>query len=168
MSDKPRPSQYLIEKSEALGKALGFFLKDTGIHHRSINEVLLVFLDQFTFWEWEISELIYTFDNFGERAKSWQADSLKSSIEQTLGILLRNNIDDGIEFNRYCRKYGVGPVVAPYEACNLVIDKWNLLLERCEERLLGSHKFVEQCKTQFNAQLEPDLKHFRKKHVGVA
>lgn len=135
MSDKPRYSQYLTDKATALEKTLDFFLKETGIYRRSVNESLLTFLDQIKFWDWEMDELRFSFDNFNERSKSWQDSGagIKNSIESQLGIMLKKNAAEGVDFNRYVRKHG-GAVEAPYDVCNRVIDKWNRLLKRCEEQ----------------------------------
>ena len=167
MSDKPRYSQYLTEKAAALEKTLDFFLKDTGTHRRSVNETLLVFLDQIFFWDWEMDELRYSFDSFKTRSKSWQEDGagIAAGIESQVGVKLRPKVADGIDFNRYCRKYGSGPVEAPYDACNKVIDKWNRLLKRCEERILVDAEFIQTYKDKFSCMLEPDLKKFVKKVV---
>lgn len=165
MSEKPRYSQYLSEKAQAVEMTLDFFLK--GTHRRSINETLLVFLDQLMFWDWEVDELRYSFDSFHARSKSWRDDGgdMKADIERQLGIMLRKNVAEDIDFNRYCRKYSIGPVQAPYDACNRVIDKWNKLLDRCEERLLADKEFITTCRDNLGASLEPDLKKFRKKPV---
>ena len=75
MDQNRRPSVYLEERCANLDQVLDFFLA----HHRGrgvgLGEMLVVFLSQLGFWEWELDNLIYAFATFEERAKAWEHEN---------------------------------------------------------------------------------------------
>ncbi len=68
-----RPSVYLLNKCEAVDKVLDFFLATEGSYCRTLAEKRAVFLAQIDFWDWEIENLIFSFDSFMERVKAWNS-----------------------------------------------------------------------------------------------
>jgi hypothetical protein len=64
-----RPSVYLVERSQELGRVLYFFLAPHEGRTPGLDERLVVFLAQLGFWEWELDNLIYAFTTFAERMR---------------------------------------------------------------------------------------------------
>src|SRR5688500_8352071 len=73
-----RPSVYLEERCANLDQVLDFFLgpsRGQGGHGPGADEMLVVFLSQLGFWEWELDNLIYAFTTFEERSKAWRHEN---------------------------------------------------------------------------------------------
>ncbi len=136
---KTKPSVYLVEKCETFSNVLGYFLAAKGSYKKPINEKLLVFLAQIDWWDWEIENLIFSFDNFVERSKLWKTmGDLPEKVFKDFGVMVNPKVGDKIIYDR---AYRVEPeIVAPWEDLNVVIDKWNRLVAYCEERLLADEK----------------------------
>ena len=162
-----RPSQYLIDKVITLNKVLEFFARESGDYLRTINERLTIFLAQMDFWDWEIENLIFSFDTFADRSKAWESSGHVSSYLAKQGFLVRDKILTQMAEHNWMRDNTVarprkvfqktkagknrkgtdvieyGPVenvktVAPVESLNDLIRKWNVLVDMCEKRLLRS------------------------------
>lgn len=157
---RERPSAYLEEKCITLEKVLDFFLLTQGSYLTTVNERLLSFLTQLTFWEWEIDNLMFSFASFQERSKAW--DFEKGLVEglQTKGILVQRHLFKDLKEKRR-RKKGVTRVVAPFAHLNKVIEKWNRLLKASEERILLPRSELERV-SSFGAQTLLDLSRFRR------
>ena len=67
-----RPSAYLRERCETLGRVLDFFLAPHHGQSAGLDERLVVFLSQIGFWEWELDTLLYAVATFRERAQAWE------------------------------------------------------------------------------------------------
>ena len=88
MDQNRRPSVYLQERAEDLWRVLDFFAAP----HRGqapAREMLVVFLSQLSFWEWELDNLIYAFTTFEERhslgAREWGRNGQCSAYQGYLG-----------------------------------------------------------------------------------
>ena len=75
MDQNRRPSVYLQERAEDLGRVLDFFLAPHRGQAPGPKEILVVFLSQLGFWEWELDNLIYAFTTFRERATAWEHEN---------------------------------------------------------------------------------------------
>lgn len=159
-----KPSVYLTEKCQVLKKVLTFFLDSTSGYCRSVTEKRVVFLAQIDFWDWEMDELIFSFDQFDERSKVWQSEvSLTDSLANR-GILVRNSVLRDISEKRWRREVRYRPVLdndeityvrpeteyvtAPLDELNVVIRRWNKLLEMCEQNVLEKEKLLKSA-TEF-------------------
>lgn len=155
---KNNPSVYLTEKCETLETVFDFFVY--GSHHKTINEKLLVFLHQIDFWEWEIDNLVFSFQNFSERSTAWDVEKTLTDLKFR-GIIVKTNIDYDIGFGRYVRQYSEKKVVAPVEVLNRVICKWNRILDLCEERVMISESAAQDY-INLKAQIIINLNKYRK------
>ena len=72
VDQQKRPSVYFLERCQELGRVLDFFLAPQQGQSPGLNERLVVFLSQISFWEWELDNLIYAFTSFAERARAWE------------------------------------------------------------------------------------------------
>lgn len=184
-----RPSQYLVDKVITLNKVLEFFAKESGDYMRSINERLAIFLAQMDFWDWEIENLIFSFDTFAERSKVWESSGHVSSFLEKQGILVKESILCQMAEHNWLRdqetvrprkvfqktkrgknRKGTGVIeyepveksqtVAPVEALNQLIRKWNSLVDTCEKRLLRSDA---QYFAELGAKVLKNLDKYKKK-----
>jgi hypothetical protein len=156
-----RTSIFLEKRCEILGQALIFFAGEKGSHAKPGREKRLMFLSQIEYWDWEMDELIFSFETFRERAEKWRSN--KAGIEQVLrskGILVKINQFD----LNWWRGWNRGKVVAPFDKLNTVIKQWNDLLTFCEQTLL--QKGLEDKKEQFGMNVETNLDKFRKKEIS--
>jgi hypothetical protein len=161
-----RPSVYLTEKCEALEKVLDWII--VGQHHKGINDKLLSFLSQIDFWDWEMENLLFSFDNFAERSKAWADQAgIQDFLKSKFGMMVKAPFSDQIDlvYKREWRKYNEKEVVAPFEKLNLIIDKWNSVLGVCEDRLFIAEKTAEQY-VSLGAQILPNLDKYRKAKVN--
>ena len=149
-----RPSVYLLRKAEALYEALHFF--DNSNDHR------IRFLAQIEFWEWEVENLIYSFESFEERSAIWcRPDAILRSLAAH-GVSARSKVVRQLEANRrwiawYARIES--PVRAPIEALAQVIEVWNGLLKACERSLFNPR--VKEA-IELGAHFVADLSKYRK------
>jgi hypothetical protein len=153
MSD--RPSTYLVSKCQAVEQALAFFLGDVSAIQKRI-----MFLAQIDFWSWEMDELIYSVQNFEERAKAWKSN--RGGLDQLLrthGIVLKTeDINEASWRSRW-----QADVSAPIEGINATIDKWNDLLALCEGSLFS--KKAKKQKEQYGMEILTDLKQYKKNKI---
>lgn len=160
MKNDNRPSVYLLNKANSLLTALDFF--ETS-RLTTIEEKRLIFLSQIDFWDWELENLIFSFQNFSERSDVWEdADAILKSI-QRLGLPVKNNLVRNMNWSRkwyqWYRKQSLPQVTAPFEVLQKVINKWNKLLDCCEKKLL--RKDAEN-DIKFGANIVPNLDKYRK------
>lgn len=137
-----KESNYLKNKCQNLSNTLDFFAGNSG--GKAGKEKRLVFLAQIDFWNWEMDELIFTFDTFAERAKAWNDSGLDNMLSKNSLYIDSKAIDD-VKERRYYRWHQEA-VDAPWSDLNLVITKWNELLRLCEDTVLfkGAEKHIEQ------------------------
>ncbi len=164
MSENTRPSVYLQEKCDALDQVLDFFVSRNPSFAQTRDEKLVVFLSQIDVWDWEIDNLIYSFDTFADRATAWVhangwglANALKAR-----GVLVRASAVKDVRAKRQARAGVRRSVVAPVRRLNEVIARWNLLLTTCEERVLVPAE-ERQTAVRLGAQVLADLSRYRKK-----
>ena len=158
----------MVDKVITFRKVVEFFAKETGDYMRSINERLVIFLAQIDFWDWEIENLIFSFDTFDERSKVWESSGHVSSYLAKQGIIVKDKIlCDLAEHNWWRDQRTVRPrlasyktkagkrrkgtevieyepvekvkTIAPVQELNQLICQWNELVEMCEKRLLTKH-----------------------------
>jgi hypothetical protein len=169
MSDQQkRPSVYLQERCQGLGRVLDFFLAPHQGQSPGLDERLVIFLSQIGFWEWELDNLIYAFTSFAERARAWEHQSgLGMANElQSRGILVRLPAVKDLKAKRQDRAQRVRWVVAPAEELNKVLFLWNSLLAACEQRVLVPAEERERA-LALGAQVFPNLSRFRKTLLPV-
>ncbi len=156
-----RASVYLTEKAVALEKAIDFFVGETQTFTVTSNEKRLIFLAQLDYWDWEMDNLLYSYESFRERSKDWSnLEQVKTKLH-SVGVLVKGNALEKMKWDRRYTKYerdNKAKVVAPREILEKVVEKWNSLLELCERKLM-----VKIDKEQFGIVGETDLKRFRKK-----
>lgn len=184
-----RPSQYLVDKIVTLRKVLEFFGKESGDYMRTINERLVIFLAQMDFWDWEIENLIFSFDTFDERSRAWESSGHVSSHLNKQGIVVRDKVLAELAEHNWWREQRTvrprlvnhktkagrrrkgaevieyGPVekvrtVAPVEELNRLIIQWNILVDTCEKRLLSRQA---ENMARLGADVLKNLDKFKKK-----
>ena len=148
-----RPSKYLLDKVVNFSNTLQFFLSNENGTKHSLNEKRIVFLAQIDFWEWEMETLIYSFSNFRDRAKAWAGCPVEMLRKN--GILTKTK---AIENLRWDRRWHGTETVAPIAELNECIDKWNRLLETCEQTVMVNASEIET----FNAGFIKNLDKYRK------
>jgi hypothetical protein len=158
-----RPSVYLQERAEGLGRVLDFFSAQHRGQAPGAKEMLVVFLSQLAFWEWEVDNLVYAFTTFDDRATAWEHENgfgLANAL-RTKGIWVRTAAVKGLKLKRQARSGRRGGVFAPIASLNRVLTQWNELLSVCEQRVLIPAEERESA-LQSGAQLMPDLARYRK------
>jgi hypothetical protein len=158
-----RPSIYLQERAENLGRVFGFFTAPHRGQAPGAKEMLVVFLAQLGFWEWELDNLIYAFTTFDERATAWEHENGFgiANVLRNKGIWVRTDAVKDLKLKRQSRSGRGRGVFAPVERLNKVITQWNDLVGLCEERVLISPK-ERAVALQSGVQLMADLSKFRK------
>ena len=157
-----RASVYLTDKAKALSRAIEFF---TATAKGNAKERRLIFLAQIDFWDWEMDNLIYSFETFAERAKAWSSMSSVEMSLQHLGIKVGEAVLRDAKFQGICQRNWYrpnNPVTAPLPMINDVIDQWNALLTACEKYIPEK---VERYIELFGANLLPNLSKYKKKHL---
>lgn len=157
-----RPSVYLQERAEDLGRVFDFFTAPHRGQSPGAKEMLVVFLSQLGFWEWELDNLIYAFTTFKERATAWEHESgigIANAL-RTKGIWVQIAAVRNLKLKRQARSGRPG-VYAPVQSLNNVIKQWNDLLQISEQRVLIPPEEREEA-IQSGVQLLPDLSKFRK------
>ena len=161
-----KPSAYLTGKCECLGQVVDFFASNNGGFCRTVKDKRTVFLSQIDFWDWEMDELIYSVKSFSERSEAWEscatlrASLAKLRIPVDPAVVAKIESDRGWNINYI----GQNQVVAPVEALNNVIGKWNKLLKVCEDALLMDQKQIANL-TEMNCDLMQNLDKYRKKEI---
>jgi hypothetical protein len=163
-----RPSVYLVERCQELGRVLDFFLAPHQGQTPALDERLVVFLAQIGFWEWELDNLSYAFTSFAERSTAWEHESGYGIANElkARGILVRLSAVKDFRDKRVARAERRRRVVAPTRELNRVIGIWNALLDACEERVLVPRADRERA-VELGAQLLADLSRFRKAPLAV-
>jgi hypothetical protein len=158
-----RPSVYLEERCENLARVLDFFLAPHRGQSPGIDEMLIIFLSQMNFWDWELDNLIYAFAGFEERSTAWDHQNGRgiANALSTQGIWVRNEAVAGLKEKRQARVGRTRQVYAPVDQLNRVIGQWNHLLQLCEQRVLVPPSERQEA-VSLGAQLLPDLSRFRK------
>ena len=153
---------YLTEKCQTLKNLINFFLnQESATFCRTLNEKRAVFLSQIDFWDWEMDNLIYSFETFKGRSKVWEADR---TIERALAknnIMAKDKVIADIQSKRCQRKFSTEQylnekgewefrspedrpqTIEPIEELNIVIRRWNKLLDMCEKNILVEEKHLE-------------------------
>jgi len=163
MDQNRRPSVYLQERTENFGQVLDFFLAPHRGQSPGPKEILVVFLSQLGFWEWELDNLIYAFTSFDERVTAWEHENgfgLANAL-RTKGIWVQTAAVKNLKLKRQARSGRRRSVYAPTESLNKVIEQWNELLGLCEERVLIPMDEREEA-LKSGAWLLADLSRFRK------
>lgn len=150
-----RTSLYLVRRAEALLGALQFFRKGGGdtVSRR------LRFLAQSDFWEWEMENLIYSFVNLAERARTWDADEFAVRKLGHLGIKLDAKLVKSARWRGDWRIETNTQRVAPVELLQQVIDLWNELLALCEGHFVQP---MQDKAKKYGIETRKDLKHLCK------
>jgi hypothetical protein len=163
MDQDRRPSIYLQERAEDLGRVLDFFTAPHRGQAPGSKEMLVIFLSQLGFWEWEVDNLIYAFTTFAERATAWEHENgfgIANAL-RTKGIWVQTAAVKNLKIKRQGRAGRRTGVSAPVASLNKVIAQWNDLLAVCEQRVLISVKEGDAA-LQSGAHLMADLSKFRK------
>lgn len=163
-----RTSQYLLNRCNTLDKALQFFFGTKGDRTFSGKEKRIVFLLQIKYWDFEIDSLIFSFDTFKTRQSNWK-ESLELSLN-TLPYILQKDVIKSAKNADYYRESTWyfnkrEDVVAPIQQLNILIEKWNNLIELCEKTLLDT-KSKEKSEKYGFADIEYDLKKYKKEKIN--
>lgn len=139
-SKKMRPSVYLESKAENLTQALKYFTHDT--YGKQVRQKLIVFMVQIDFWDWEMEELIFSFNNFEERSKVWDCNDLTELMNKSNFVLskkFQEQLNWDLIYKKHSEFYRYGnnqdEVYAPYETLNETISTWNSLIDVCKNRI---------------------------------
>lgn len=167
MDQLRRPSIYLQERAEGLGRVLEFFLAPQRGQSPGPKEMLVVFLAQLGFWEWELDNLVYAFQTFAERAEAWEHENgfgIANALK-TRGLWVQTAAVKDFKARRQARASRKHAVFAPIQSLNQVNAQWNELLELCEQRVLiaGEERALALVS---GVQMLPDLAPFRKAPLG--
>jgi hypothetical protein len=156
-----RPSVYLQERAEVLGRVLDFFMAPHRGQAPGAREMLVVFLSQLEFWEWELDNLVYAFASFDERATAWEHENGfgLANVLRTKGIWVRTAAVKDLKLKRQARSRA--GVFAPVASLNKVLSQWNDLLVVCEQRVLIPPE-ERDVAVQSGVQLMVDLSRYRK------
>ncbi len=130
-----RVSQYLLTKIENLEQVIAFFSKSKWRR--------LVFLLQIDFWDWEMDEVIYSYDNFEKRKESWSIppDSLEATLRKLRYICDFDTLKQLAGANELFAKMSAedgqtDTVVPPAEQMERLLQKWNDLLMLVQDTIL--------------------------------
>ncbi len=163
MDQNRRPSVYLQERAEELGRVFDYFLAPHSGQAPGPKEMLVVFLSQLGFWEWEVDNLIYAFTSFEERATAWDHENgfgIANAL-RTRGLWVKMAAVKDLKIKRQARSGKRRKVIAPVDSLNRVIRQWNEVLTLCEERVLLSPEERREM-IEAGVQMLPDLAKFRK------
>lgn len=150
---KERNSEYLLNKCKNLQNSLTYFTLGDSKTRAEIRRI--IFLAQIDFWDWEIEELIFSFQNWKIRSKAWEgctAEIFKMLKDNNISLKLNemSSIDYWVK-NRYYdinSKYNeVEVVIPPKEELLKTINIYNNLLILCEKEInetLDKYKKLER------------------------
>jgi hypothetical protein len=161
-----RPSVYLQERAETIERVLEFFTAPHRGQSPGSREMLVVFLTQIGFWEWELDNLIYAYATFEERATAWEHENGAgiANALATRGIWIQPVAVRNLKLKRQARSERRRSVFAPVATLNRLIHQWNELLLLCEQQVLIPPE-ERQAALQSGAQVLPDLSRFRKERL---
>jgi hypothetical protein len=135
-----RPSVYLVEKADALRRALEFFTGQQNQNRvNSSDDKRLAFLAQIDFWHWEVENLLYSYESFKERSEAWKTFGINLGNVNSNGLMVRAKILSRVRWSQFYETYSYKrkpQTVAPHEMLNSVIDQWNSLLDLMEKEVL--------------------------------
>lgn len=168
-----RNSVYLEQKAQNLRQALSFF---SGSGHRpGRDERLLAFLDQIDFWDWEVEELCFSFQNFRERAAAFDTCS-PGERAASHGILVKDRKAQDVKYERrYASRtemfFGAGstgrvPVVVPMDALQATLTTWHEVLAAAEKSVMATPSAVLHMERAGVTAYKKDLSRFRKGPAG--
>ena len=104
MDQNRRPSVYLQERADDLWRAFEFFTAPHRGQSPGAKEMLVVFLSQLGFWEWELDNLIYAFTTFEERATAWEHEN-GFGIANAAGAVRGRQGDERFQWVRGLRQF---------------------------------------------------------------
>lgn len=165
MEREQRPSAYLVERCQGLGRVFDFFLAPHNGGVPALDERLVIFLVQLDFWDWELDNLIHAFTTFAGRSRAWENASGHALAQglQARGLPVRFAAVKDLRDKRQARA-GRRQVVAPVAELNRVIAAWNGLLSACEARVM-TPAAERRRDAELGAQVLADLSGFRKSAV---
>lgn len=150
-----RTSKYLEAKAHTLRSALLFFMD------RDKDERLMSFLDQIDFWDWEVDELLFSFNNFADRAKSFETTE-PSQRAASFGLMVNPKKAGNIQSDRrWDRRWDTSKMAAPTDSLGETLMVWHTLLTEAEA-LLVSDKVLEQAKNAGAVNVTNKLDKYRK------
>lgn len=152
-------SFYLVRRAEALLGALQFFdAPQRGPH------LLVQFLAQSDFWEWELDNLIYSFTNLAERQKTWNSPDAAILKLHQLGIALDTKMLKQVKWRGGGWRTKLGDRrVAPVDLLRDVIDVWTRLIDACETRFIAPWRDQAE---RWNIQTRLDFNSLRRTMPG--
>jgi len=140
-----RTSKYLEGKAQNLRAALLFFIA------RDKEDRLMSFLDQLSYWSWEMDELLYSFISFDERAKQFES-SQPGKAAENMGLMLKRAAKDRVKQDRRWDRWKAqfygredDKVQAPTDELRATVDLWNDILTQAEH-LLEAPEAVENAR----------------------
>src|SRR5262245_36951799 len=150
-----------------MARVLEFFLAPHRGQSPGIDEMLVVFLTQIGFWDWEMDNLIDAFAGFDERSQAWDHENGYGMVNalRTQGIWVRLSAVKGMKQKRQARAGRKRGVYAPVDQLNRAIDQWNQLLDLCEQRVLVPAEDRREA-VALGARLLADLSKYRKKPLA--
>lgn len=161
--DEARTSLYLVRRAEALIGALKFFADDAG--HRTF-ERRLQFLAQSDFWEWELDNLIYSFDSLAERSRTWESSTAALHKLGRLGVVVDAKVVRRVRWRGGAwRVTHATRRVAPAALLREAVELWNALVDRAEAEFVAP---MRKRADRFNINALRDLKHLQKRVPGPA
>ncbi|HEX8915425.1 MAG TPA: hypothetical protein VF796_23935 [Humisphaera sp.] len=153
--EEGRTSLYLVRRAEALIGALKFF---AGQRDATVRR--LQFFAQSDFWEWEIDNLIYSFENLAERSASWATSDAAVGKLGRLGVAVDVRVARRVRWNHGWQATGVKCRTAPADLLRETIDLWNALVDRVEEQFVTP---MRRKADKYNIQTVRDLNRLRKR-----
>ncbi len=161
--DEVRTSLYLVRRAEALLGTLRFFAAPSGDHVTR----RLQFLAQVDFWEWEIDNLIYSFTNLEERARTWESARHAEAKLHKFGVVVDAKVISRVQWRgrRGWRLNQRPSRVAPADLLAETIDMWNALVDLAEAQFV--RPMLKKAE-RFNIQMRHDLQSLKKKMPALS
>jgi len=153
--EEGRTSLYLVRRAEALIGALKFFASG-----RDATVRRLQFFAQSDFWEWEIDNLIYSFENLAERSASWATSAAAVGKLGRLGVVVDARVARRVRWHHGWQVTGTQRRVAPVDLLREAVDLWNALVDRVEEQFVAP---MRRKADKYNIQTVRDLNRLRKR-----
>ena len=164
-----RPSVYLVEKADALRRALEFFTGQQNQNRvNTAEEKRLAFLAQIDFWVWEVDTLIYSYETFKERSKAWNNFGINLGQVNNNNLMVRAKILRKVRWSNFYEKYSYKrrpQTVSPDDMLNGVIDQWNSLLDLMEKEVIDPNAVNLVRAKMMPPDFKADLKQYRREHV---
>lgn len=154
--DQVRTSLYLVRRAETLIGALKFFANDGG----NATERRLQFLAQSDFGEWELDNLVYSFESLAERSRTWETSAAALQKLGRLGIAVDAKVVRKVRWRGDWRVRAETRRVAPVDLLREAVDLWNGLVDRVEAQFVAPMRAKAD---KFNIQTLRHLGHLRKR-----